>query len=382
MDNIIAALERTDRVFLIEHSDVSSSDMEIILAAMQKPFPKLENMWFWVNDETVLAIPDSFLGGSAPRLEHFSLSRIPFPGLPKLLLSATQLVNLHLDYIPHSGYISPDAMATALSTLTRLIQFQLGFISTRSCPDRETRRPPPSTRYVLPVLRHFYFNGVSEYSEDLVARIDAPQLNCFEISFSNDIVIDTSQLFQFINRTPKLKALDTAHINILKLFARVKFSSQALRDWRTLVVVDVLCKGLDWQLSSLEQVCTSCLPPHSMLENLYFYEIPRAELAVWMYNIDNGRWLDLFRSFSAVKNLYLSEKAASCIAPALQEVAEGRTAEVLPTVLPALQNIFLKWLDMESSGPVQEGIGQFVAARQVVGHSIAVSCWTNYSSGL
>ena len=42
-------------------------------------------------------------------------------------------------------------------------------------------------------------------------------------------------------------------------------------------------------------------------------------------------------------------------------------------MLTALKHIFLEGL--ESSGLVEEGIGQFVAARQVAGHSITISRW-------
>jgi hypothetical protein len=46
----------------------------------------------------------------------------------------------------------------------------------------------------------------------------------------------------------------------------------------------------------------------------------------------------------------------------------------MTVVLPALQNMFLEGLDsLESSGPVQEGIGQFVAARQ------SASPYSNFS---
>ena len=49
-------------------------------------------------------LPDGFLGGSAPRLQTFKLEKIPFPALPKLLLSATDLVFLELWNVPYSGY--------------------------------------------------------------------------------------------------------------------------------------------------------------------------------------------------------------------------------------------------------------------------------------
>ena len=53
----------------------------------------------------------------------------------------------------------------------------------------------------------------------------------------------------------------------------------------------------------------------------------------------------------------------------LQELVGGRTTGVLPI----LQNIFLEGL--RPSGPVQEAIGQFVAARQVAGHPVIVTRW-------
>ena len=70
-----------------------------------------------------------------------------------------------------------------------------------------------------------------------------------------------------------------------------------------------------------------------------------------------------------MKDLYLSRQFAPRVAPALQEPVGDRMTEVLP----ALQNIFLEGL--QSSGLVQEGIGQFVTARQVTNHPIAVTCW-------
>ena len=204
--------------------------------------------------------------------EYLSLDGIPFPGLPKLLLSATHLVNLHLYDIPHSGYISPEAMVTALSTLTSLESLSLEFQSPRSRPDRASRRPPPPTRSVLPVLTCFSFKGVSEYLDDLVARIDAPRLNNLSITFFNEIVFDTPQFIQFISRTPTLKALEKARVAFEDDAAKVKLSSQTSGYGE--LNVKISCRELDWQVSSLEQVCTSCLPPLSTLEDLYIYEDP------------------------------------------------------------------------------------------------------------
>ena len=152
--DIVAVLERSDRVC---HIDLTRTNLEIISAAMQVPFPELTHLVLRSNGKMVSALPDSFLGGSAPRLRGIWLEGIPFPGLPKLLLSATQLVYLDLDNIPHSGYISPEAIVTALSTLTCLIRLRLFFESPQSRPGPAHQCPPDR----LP--RHALSSPISEF---------------------------------------------------------------------------------------------------------------------------------------------------------------------------------------------------------------------------
>ena len=368
MDNIVAALERTDRVREAEIRGGINSDKEMILAAMQQPFPELRALWVALYG-TVLFVPDSFLGGSAPRLEFLDLKNVLYPGLPKLLLSATHLVDLYLHNIPHSGYISPDTMVTTLSTLTSLSRLELSFASPRSCPGPASRRPSPSTRAVLSVLSRFYFGGVSEYLEDIVACIDTPQLSNLRITFFNDIVFDAPQLIQFICRTPVLRELKKAHLSFWDRSAAVNVSQTSVYESDGFCV-EISCRGPDWQVSYLEQVCTSCFLPFSKSEDLYIHERQFTILG-WKDNVENRLWLELLHPFTAVKNLYLSKEFTTRIAPALQELVGDRTTEVLP----ALQNIFLE--GFESSEPVQEGIRQLVAARQVASCPIAVARWAN-----
>jgi hypothetical protein len=66
--------------------------MEKVLAAMQQPFPVLTSLELCGDKAPVVSA--SFLGGSAPSLESLCLRHVPFPELPKLLLTATRLVNL------------------------------------------------------------------------------------------------------------------------------------------------------------------------------------------------------------------------------------------------------------------------------------------------
>ena len=60
VDNIIAALECTDRVCEIHLRIVPSSDSDIF-GAMQQPFPELTNLEL-SSDETMAVVPDSLLG--------------------------------------------------------------------------------------------------------------------------------------------------------------------------------------------------------------------------------------------------------------------------------------------------------------------------------
>ena len=119
-DNIIAALEHKDRVRQLRFLELSSWLLETVLAKLWQSFPALTHLELQSEDETILADHDSFLGGSAPSLRSLLLDYVPFPGLPKLLLSTIHLADLRLRNISHSGYISSEAMVTTLSTLTRL----------------------------------------------------------------------------------------------------------------------------------------------------------------------------------------------------------------------------------------------------------------------
>jgi len=368
-DNIVAALEHNDRVCDIYLGQVSSSQWDRVMAEMQKPFPVLTYLYVdAINDSEadevspMQTIPDSFLGGSAPELRNFHLYRIPFPGLVKLLPSATHLVELELWEIPHSGYISPEAMATALSALTSLESFGLLFQSPRSCPGRGRGRPPPPTRSVLPTLTFLGFKGVSEYLEDLVARIDVPLLNKSDIEFFPQLIFHTPRVAQFITRTLNFMASEEAHL----IFSNYEAEFTLPRRFIGLNL-GIFCRQSDWRLSMLAQVCSSSLPLISTLGRLYIHETHQPS---WPDDIENVQWLELLRPFTTVNALYLSRDITSRIAPALQELVGERATEVLP----ALQSLFLE--ELRPSELVQEAIDKFVAARQHSNHpTIVVSHW-------
>jgi F-box-like len=360
-DNIIAALEQSNRVCDASLESLEDWQLEEVLAAMQVPFPELTFLQLSPDHETSSVIPDSFLGGSAPRLRYFDLDGIPFPGLPNLLLSATQLVTHYLSNIPDSGYISPEAMVALLSVLSSLERLSLRFEYLQSRPVSESRSLPPIKRAILPALSSLYFKGVSAYLEEIVTHIDAPQLDVMGITLFNQI--STPRLAQFINRTPILRAGDKARVGFYNWHASVELLARV----RILYIL-ISCREPDRQLSSVAQVFN---PLHSLstVERLYIGS--RNSQLVWN-NIQNTLWLQLLLPFSAVKNLYVSKGFAPSIVAALKEPV-GRLGGKIQEVLLSLQNIFVEAL--EPSGPLQENIGQFVAARQLSDHPVAISDW-------
>ena len=363
---ITEAFEHNDHICEINIFKFPSSESGTVLPAMHRLFPTLTRLELEFGGETpVQPQADSFLGGSAPRLRHLRLDSIPFPGLPKLLLSATHLVLLELWGIPHSGYLSPEAVATCLSVLTSLEGLIIGFKSSRSLPNR---RPPPQKRTLLPALTKFAFNGDNEYLEDIVAGIDAPLLDTLATNFFHQLTFDTTHLTRFISSTPKFKG-HKAHIEITDWNVSVALPQTSDKILR----LNIECENSDLELSSLAQVCHAFFPRALIHAVEYLYINHYWFITYWDQDIVESRqWLDLLRPFSTLKCLYISEGFLPRIAPALKELIGDRATEVLP----ALQTLFLEEEEEgEEEEPVWVAIRQFIAARQVAGHPIAVYSW-------
>jgi hypothetical protein len=373
VDNMFAALEHSDRLHSITLCGLDpGSELEKVVAMMQDSFPVLTDLQLDVDpddkiDETALVIPDSFLGGSAPCLRSLTLGGVSFPGLPKLLLSATYLLSLQLWRIPHAAYISPKAMVTCLSALTSLKYFTLELKLPQTHPDRESRHPPLPTRTLLPSLTWLKFQGVSEYVEDLVAQINAPLLNYLQVALLNQPIFDTPHLFQFIAHMPKFQQPNEARITFDNYGVEITRPSLTRDRQSEGLRLSILCESLVDQLSSLPQVCSRSLPTIVAVEHLYIcMRIPHPQYRR-RDNAEVNQWLAILRLFASVKSLYLSTNLTPRIAAALQQTV-GVTR-----VLPALQNIFLQ--EYPPSGPVHNAIGQFISAPRLSSHPITISLW-------
>ncbi|KAI0290796.1 hypothetical protein BC826DRAFT_1106267 [Russula brevipes] len=293
-DNIVAALEHPGRVRHIELWNVPKSDLDRCATAMTEPFPELTFLGLsTIERNTGLVLPDLFLGGSAPRLRNLYFNGISFPAIPKLLSSASDLVDLRLWAFP-------------------ILDLTIWFQSPRSRPGQPS--PPRSIRTALPALNYFGFRGVSEYLEDLTSHIDASLLSNLEISLFNQLIFDTPQLSSFISRAEKLRPQSQAWLT---------FYSDSVEISRTTaggpgLKLIILCEASDWQLSSLAQVCG-----YPFLSDVECLEICEASYSRphWQEDVENIQWLELLHLFTTVKRLSLSKEFTPRVIPALQELS-------------------------------------------------------------
>ena len=147
-DNAIAALEHSDRLCSI-NLYVTGSMRAKMSTVLSKPFPLLKRFKFYTVGLNVPALPDEFLGGSAPCLQEFYLNGIPFPALPTLLLTTSNLVNLTLSTIPPTGYIPPEAMVACLDVLPSSKALSLNSVRLIHAQVKSARHPQLGACFLL-----------------------------------------------------------------------------------------------------------------------------------------------------------------------------------------------------------------------------------------
>ncbi|KAH9037739.1 hypothetical protein EDB84DRAFT_1560490 [Lactarius hengduanensis] len=275
-DNVIAALEHPDRVSRVRLY-ITESQLGRITPAMQEPFPVLTHLSISSSDANVPIIPSGFLAGSAPRLQEIEFTCIPFPALPTLLLSVSDLVELKLRHIPDIGYISPEVMVAHLAALPRLKILEIGFRTPSPLPDQTL---PPLTRTVLPALN--YFAGVCNYMEDFVALIDAPQLRSIEIYYLDPIFFGV----------PQLSDRGFLHLTLVL-------------NWISPVLSDTIHFAIN----------SETFGPPSLPED-----------------VDHFEWPHLLRAFSSAQTLFVAAIFAGHVSRVLEDIAGAAVTGVLPAL--------------------------------------------------
>ncbi|KAH9161107.1 hypothetical protein EDB89DRAFT_1914102 [Lactarius sanguifluus] len=364
IDNLLTALEHRDRVRTVE-VEIPCSLLERLATAMQEPFPALTYLCirpglFVTN---FMPLPDTFLGGSAPCLQTIHITGIPFPAAPALLLSARDLIILHLRDIPPTGYIPPEAMGSSLAGMPRLKDLRIEFRLGMSYPGR--MYPPPTTRSVLPALVSFVFQGLFGYCEDLVAQIDTPRLHTLHIEYLDQgeaSGFQIPQLCKFVDCSENLKLSRFRRMDVLISTRGDVIELQWGHEQSS------FCLTVHWNGDAIRQLVRQIST--IMLSNVDHLFIN----ADYIYPGDDEtgssiQWLEIFRPLTTVKVLSVDRELSVTevnapsqrIPLALNNITGERAAEVLP----ALELLFL------GSQPVTS-VEKFVATRQSVGRPVTV----------
>jgi hypothetical protein len=357
-NNVVAALQQSDRVNSISLT-MTKSLLEKF-SSIEQPFSDLEHLVLLSQDPIGLALPSAFKWGS--RLRRFHSTRISLPALPQLLSPSLALVDLQLHEVPSVGYFSPEEFASALSGMTQLQSLSLHFLSPTSRPSHVGLSPSLRERVVLPTLTHFKFRGASEYLNSLVTRIDTSGLVHVEVSFFNQLIFHLSQLGQFIDQIDVQKSHRRADIVFSGRAVSITFSQPGAPARLTL---QISCEPLDWQLSSLAQMCDHLFPFLSSIQDL---RIDTTERSSGEDDVDGDQWLELMRAFDGTEDFQVTGELAADILHALRPVDGEHT-----TVLPALRNLRVPALSSPMiQGLLWETVESFTTSRRLSGHSVQV----------
>ena len=351
----MAALKHSDRVTSISLT-VTSSLLEK-LSAIEKPFSELECLVLLSRGSVPLTLPSAFLCGS--RLRCLYLTGVTSPALLQLLQSSRNLVDLQLHEVLNSSHLTPETLTNSLSGMIRLRSLSLHFLS--STPDYHAPPPPSRERVVLPALTRFKFLGITEYLEDLVARIDTPRLGLIEVTFFNKSNFDLSELREFTHRIGTHKSHRRA--DILSSKRTISISLTRPGDPARLKF-QLFRKSLTEQLFFAAQVCIQF---SAFLLNVEDLHISAKRQSRQEYGLHSQEWLEPINSFTGVKWLHISGNLSTDI---MCSPPDGRPESVLPSLCKLYKLYILQ--PVPRYVPLKEAVASFMTSRRLSGHPIVV----------
>ena len=297
------------------------------------------------------------------------------PALPQLLSSSTDLVDLQLHEIPMAGYFSPQTFASVLSGASRLRSLSLHFLSFPPRRNYIGLPSPDGHRIALPALTCLKYRGTSKYLDDFVARIDAPRLGNIDITFFSQPTIDASQLGQFIHRIPMSFSEAYIRASMHAISISLKNSGASTR-----LQLQIPCKQLDWQLSSMAQVCDQLSLFAFGVQHLVFNT---NDWSSEQDDVHGEERLQLVGPFGSTRNIAIAGELTTRILSALQLTDEGYTTDT--NVLLSLRN-----LRVQNTGPFDKpfwdaahslNISQRLSSRPIKLQFVCHVCDISFTSG-
>jgi hypothetical protein len=355
VNGTLFALSHRDRVHRIALY-MPSSELEKLFVAMDGQFPILERLNI-VSLIPGVTLPRTF---GAPNLSHGELKRVALSiQCPLFTGTSTGLVSLRLRDIPRSGYFPPSNMLTSLSLMPQLETLWIGF----NCPvrSRDVRDTATIVQVTLPNLREFRLWGVRAYLEGLCARITAPVLSVFGVEFFNQLTFAVPRLLSFMQTSENLQ------FHALKLVCGTHYvclqGVPQLGTWKYPLKLRILCRHLDWQISSAIQILDALSPVLSVVEQFTLF-VNGDESSKWHNEIDRTQWRGLLRSFSNVKVLRARTQGVG--GHGLGHALRTEDGEQALELLPNLEEVICNKNDDENA------FTPFINEREAVGRPVRI----------
>ncbi|KAI0247549.1 hypothetical protein BJV78DRAFT_909858 [Lactifluus subvellereus] len=229
-------------------------------------------------------------------------------------------------------------------------------------PNRDVERQlldtPIVTHITLPNLRVFSFKGVSAYLEGLLARISAPVLS-LQIELFNQVTFTVPRLLQFMGTSETL-SFSTVQLAFDNDFAQlVAFTLRG--QWFYPFRLQIMCRHLDWQVSSATQILDALQSVLSVVEQVTLSHTVHDQSSEWHNEVDRTLWRQLLRPFSDLKTLHVQNELVGKLARSLRSDDGEPPLELLPD---------LNEVGYSGGDDARDAFTPFIDERQVAGHPV------------
>ena len=358
-DGIVALLDQPARLFELQlNATAPIMERMATMGLKRELFLVLEYLRLSTRTEPELFLPSDF--GGTPGLRTLWMVRVALPSFPRLLSLAQNLVSFQLEEIPSIGY-TMEALLICLPSMTQLKTLRIHFLLPSFRPVLSIQSP--ERRPVLHCLNYIDFHGTSEYLECLLATIDIPFLESIHITFFNQLIFHLPQLSQFIRRTETQQSPNQATIYYFGADISVTLYQAGMPHH---LALRILCKQLDWQISSMAEIFEAISPILSHVEQLNIDAPSIFRSGQDEIGLSQLDFPDLFRQFVNVKRLYITGESVSHVTVAMGQI----TGQLAITVLPELREIYVGNLTELASA--HDGFKAFITAREHSAHPVFI----------
>ena len=228
--------------------------------------------------------------------------------------------------------------------------------------ERQLMRRPITTHVTLPNLRSFALQAVSTYSEAVLSRITASRLENFQIGYLKKLTFSVPQLLQFIERTENLR-FDCAEFNFYSGRIYVEVNPLETNISMAAFSINVGCRDLDWQVSSVAQIFDAFSQIFFAVEHLTFVHSVHTLSSEEHNEVDRTEWRKLLKSFNNVKTLRVHRGLVGELSRCLRLDDGEHPLELLPE---------LQELTYSGSGNANNPFTSFIDARQNAGRPVTL----------